>query len=225
MESAIIIQARINSQRLPKKILIKVGERPLIEHLLRNLSLIKLPIILAVPENTNDYVSYLKNKYNIEIFTGDEKNVLKRYYGAAVKYNIKNIIRVTGDNPFTSITCLKKILSDHINLDNDLSHYLDLPWGSGAEVISFNALEVSCKNVSDPFEKEHITQYIYRNRSNFKVYEPKAEGIYKNANIRLTVDNEEDLKRFQKIYNNVKPGERGIIETSDIISFLKSEND
>ena len=37
---------------------------------------------------------------NYQVFKGDEKNVLKRFYFCARKFKSKSILRVCADNPF-----------------------------------------------------------------------------------------------------------------------------
>ena len=61
----------------------------------------------------DDVIAELCLSKGIECFRGSEDNVLERYYLCAQKYNFKNIVRLTGDNPFTDIEELDNLINLH----------------------------------------------------------------------------------------------------------------
>jgi spore coat polysaccharide biosynthesis protein SpsF len=77
-----------------------------------------------------------------------------------------------------------------------LSHYLGIPLGSGVEVISADALAAAAAAADTPYEREHVTPWIYANRARFIVEEP---DLALDPGIRLTVDTAEDLARAERI--------------------------
>ena len=100
-----IIQARTGSTRLPKKMIKKLGNEKVIEWVIKRLKKSKKlnQIILATSTRYEDKKLIKIAKQNeISFFTGSEKNVLKRYYDAAKKFKVKNIVRICADNPFIS---------------------------------------------------------------------------------------------------------------------------
>lgn len=102
-KATVIIQARMSSTRLPKKVLKKIGRVTVIESILNRLKYTKRvdKIIIAIPNSKKDNFLYnfLLNR-GFNVFRGSEKNVLDRYLKASKKYNCKNIVRITGDCPF-----------------------------------------------------------------------------------------------------------------------------
>ena len=88
MNIVAIVQARMGSTRLPKKVMRNINGTPLIGVLLKRLSLSKKieKIILATSENVvNDpLVNYVRSLgYSVE--KGSENNVLERFYFTAEK--------------------------------------------------------------------------------------------------------------------------------------------
>ena len=92
MSIGVIVQARINSTRFPEKIMQIINGKSIIELLLKRLSFSKTvkKIIVAIPDNKKNkkLENFLKQK-KINVFSGDEDNVLKRYYDAAKKNKLK----------------------------------------------------------------------------------------------------------------------------------------
>ena len=84
----VIIQARMNSSRLPGKVLLKVNKKTLLEYLIERVKKINFinKIIIATTNNKSDKkIINLCKKLDIKYFCGSEKNVLKRVYDAAKK--------------------------------------------------------------------------------------------------------------------------------------------
>ena len=214
---AIIIQARGGSKRLPAKVHKTYAGKSMLDYLLTRLSYTKIKIILAIPRGEKKDFAYLEKSHDIQIFCGNEDNVLKRYYDSALKYKCDPIIRVTADNPFTSVSGIIKALSVFQKHKADLTYLEGLPYGTGCEVISFKALKTSYINAKDNFEKEHLTQYIYRNASKFNIKKSKAPKELTCPDLRLTVDNQIDFKRFKKIINLFQSSEDKYLLLKNII--------
>ena len=112
------IQARTGSTRLPKKMIKKLGNEMVIEWVIKRLKKSEklLQVILATSNRYEDKkLIEIAKKNEISFFTGSEKNVLKRYYDAAKKFKVKNIVRICADNP----------LVDHRQIDRLIKFYLN----------------------------------------------------------------------------------------------------
>ena len=97
-----IIQARINSSRLPRKVLKKIKGITFLELQLRRLVKSKkiTKIVLAFPDNSSSKALInLANKLGFTYVLGSEDNVLSRYYEAAKKAKADYILRLTSDCP------------------------------------------------------------------------------------------------------------------------------
>ena len=220
----IVLQVRLNSTRLPKKLLYKLQGITIFEHILIRLKSAKKPngVIVATTGNTISSINDILNKYDIGAVVGPEEDVLKRYAMAVDKYKIDNVIRATGDNPLVCINYIDKALLLHHKNSADLTTFSELPYGTGIEVIRASALIESDRVAKDPFEREHITQYIYRHDDIYKVVKAEPEEEFRLPKLRLTVDTIDDYKLMESIYNALWKGRPILLK--DVVDYLKKEN-
>ena len=171
---AAIIQARRGSTRLPDKVFLELSNKPLLEHVVNRLKKADLlqEIIIATTDLPNDnLIESWANSNKISVFRGSENNVLERYYEAAKKFQVDVIVRITADDPFKDYRLVDEAVS--VLIENKLdfvcnNNPVSFPEGLDVEVLTFNALEVSYNNVISDFDKEHVTQYIHKNKDKFK---------------------------------------------------------
>ena len=113
MSFSAIIQARMSSTRLPKKILLQYKKISPLDFLIKRLKKSKYlkDIIVATTKKKidNKIVNFCKKK-KIKYFRGDENNVLSRYYKIAKQNKSKIIIRITGDCPFVDYRIIDKFI-------------------------------------------------------------------------------------------------------------------
>lgn len=204
----IILASRIGSTRLPQKALKPMANcDSMLELIIKRLRSSKKAsdIIVATEEKSYNAFKNIFEKLKCNYFIGSEIDVLDRYTKAAKKFGGDIIVRATGDNPLVSIKALDSIADYHIKNNADLSYYDLLPYGSGVEVINYDALKYANDNSKDAFEHEHITQFHYRNADKFKIEKPKVSEEFAMPELRTTVDTIEDYKNictlFEK-YNN-----------------------
>ena len=114
---AIIIQARMNSTRLPKKVLAKLNEKSLFEFLVTRLkkSTLVNEIILATTNNSIDDPLYEKGKeLNLNIVRGNENDVLGRFFEASKVTDANVFIRVTSDCPFIDQFLIEDLINEFL---------------------------------------------------------------------------------------------------------------
>ena len=102
MRISAIIQARMGSTRLPGKVLMDIGSRPMLWRVINRLKYSKKlnDIILAIPDTKeNDILERFAEENRVKYFRGSEKDVLSRYYQTAKHFKCDLIIRITGDCP------------------------------------------------------------------------------------------------------------------------------
>ncbi|MFX1392109.1 MAG: cytidylyltransferase domain-containing protein [Promethearchaeota archaeon] len=207
----IIVQARMGSTRLPGKVLkILYKEDKVLDVLIKRLKLCKFVdqiIIATTPDKKNISIINLAKSYNISFFIGNENNVLKRYYKAAKKNNLNVIIRVTSDNPLVDPIIIDNMILffKEKNFDYIVNHHdkTNFPIGLGLEILSFRALEIAHKLAKSKFDKEHITPFIIKNPNLFKLKFYDINDIKKINNLRLTIDEKEDLIMVRKLYKKL----------------------
>ena len=202
MKATIIIQARMDSTRLPQKVMMKILGKPLIELQIERLKHCKNvdKIIVATSKNkSNDILCEFLNKIGIPIYVGDEEDVLKRYYFAAKKINAKNIVRLTADCPLIDPVIVDTYIQTFFNQNLDYI-YPDLSFAEGldTEVFTFQALEIAYNCAKRESEREHVTQYFHNNKEKFKTL--RLKNISNDSKYRITVDEAEDFYVVKRIF-------------------------
>jgi spore coat polysaccharide biosynthesis protein SpsF (cytidylyltransferase family) len=213
-----IIQARAKSTRLPNKVLLPFYHaNTILDIIVKRLSahFSGIPIILATTTNPADDIIETKYKKNnsIQVFRGNEKNVLKRFIDAAEKYKTEQIVRICSDNPFLSMTYLQTMIEGH---SKTLPDYTSFQFKDGnpaikshsglfAEMVSLHALRKVANITLDPLYCEHVTNYIYSHPSSFKINFIPVPDILNSYidKLRLTIDTKEDFENLQKLYLSV----------------------
>lgn len=223
MKIVCIIQARMGSKRLPGKIMKKINDISILEHVIRRVKKSKLidEIVIATTDlSKDDIVSEHAKELNVGVFRGNEDDVLSRYYYAAKEYNADLIIRITSDcpliDPYIIDECIDSYnLMEPNILTNAGGQNRTFPRGLDTEVFSFKELEHAFKNAKKDFEREHVTTYIYDNAKSIYYYKNKEDM----SNIRVTVDTKEDFELVNTIYKHFGNEEFFLAEIKEL--FLK----
>ena len=208
MNIGIIIQARTGSTRLPGKVLKKIGDKSLLEHILHRLNRLQHNVKIVIATSTlekDDRIEDFCLENRVDCFRGSEGDVLERYRLCAKQNKFNHIVRLTGDNPFIDIEELDKLIDLHIRSKSDYSRsFAVLPKGVGSEIFTFQALEESYTFGKKDNHKEHVNEYIEENESKFNISELDVRTEKNRPEISLTVDTPSDYKKACFIVENSK---------------------
>ncbi len=146
MTTGIIIQARLNSSRFPRKVMKEINGKKLIDIVVDECKRTGYQVIVATPDT--EIVDYLIEK--TDVFYGPENDVISRFYQCAKHHKLDTIVRVTAD--------AKNIRSELIQqqIDNH-AKYGDIVYGNFCEVFSFAMLEHYYENDKRVQTREHVT--------------------------------------------------------------------
>lgn len=223
---SILIQARLGSKRLKKKIFLKINSKTILDYMISQLKKIEneFPIIIITTHKKIDdeIINYCR-KNNISYFRGNEKNVLKRYYDASTKYKVKSIVRLTSDCPLVdpdTISNLYKIFQknnlDYITTDSSF------PDGNDVEIMNFKSLSKIYNSAKLNYQKEHPTQYIHDNIQLFKMKKVSCMNNYNH--LRYTLDEYEDYLLLDKLINELILNNKiQPFKLSDIIEIIEKK--
>lgn len=227
-----IIQARMNSKRLPGKVMMNIEGSPLIYWVIKSVINIKLydQIVIAIPKifkKNNKIVDYVKKFFpKVVFYRGSNEDVLDRYYKAAKKFNAKIITRITADDPLKDSNIIKKSLK--FFLKSNLDYYSNtlinsFPTGLDVEHFTFKTLKKIKLLAVTNYDKEHVTSYIKSNQKKFK-----CQNFLNRENlsrIRLTVDTKKDLNVIRKIFKIKKKSKKNfLINIKPLFDKKKYEN-
>lgn len=221
----IIIQARLGSTRLPNKIMLPAKGKALFQIQIDRLKKIDLPLYIATTTNQRDAeIIKFSALNNILYFTGNEENVLERYYECAAKFGLDVIIRITSDCPLIDADLIKAGLEEYLeekNRDLYLSNVLErtFPRGFDFEIFSFKLLEEAFTNAVDPADKEHVTPFIWKNKGGNVVLKHKVNKERNRSQYRVTLDTQDDYVLIKKLIEDYNSD---TLTGDEIISVLDS---
>jgi spore coat polysaccharide biosynthesis protein SpsF len=199
--TALILQARLDSTRLPNKAILPIGGRPLLERAMRALAAAPADrYILACPEDAAAAFAPLAAAVGFEVVVGPKEDVLARYVLAAEYCRADWIIRATGDNPFVFADAVAPILAEAEELEADYAAYAGLPYGAGVEVVRAAALRRAGAEAVLPAEREHVCPYLYNHPETFLLHRPAAPKAWRGGAMRVTVDTADDLARAELLF-------------------------
>lgn len=230
-----VIQCRVNSSRLPGKILYKIQGKTILEHMiirLKKCKYIEKLIICTSVSSENEPIVDICKANKIDYYKGDENNVLDRFYKASVYYNAENIIRCTGDCPLIDHNLVDNLICEfkrngfkHLNFRNkDITRNNTFPDGFDAEIFTFQVLKEAWLHDNSEFGKEHVTPYIV-NKYGMNYYKIPNVDRYDEQffyNFHYSVDTKEDFNRVSRIYDNLYPDNQDFT-IYDVLKFLESE--
>jgi spore coat polysaccharide biosynthesis protein SpsF len=205
-----ILQARMSSSRLPGKVMAPVLGEPMIgrqiERLQRAREIDRLLVATSSDPSDDALADYCKS-LDVGVFRGALNDVLDRYAKAVERIPAATtVVRVTADCPLTDPALIDKVIVHHLEVDADYTSNTltrTYPHGLDVEVIRRETLEQAWERANDPYEREHVTPYIYRHPERFRlagVAQHKSQ-----AGLRWTVDVPADLAFVREVYAKLYP--------------------
>lgn len=206
---AIIVQARMGSTRLPGKVLAHVQGQTLLAILLERLARVATPhrtVVATTSEAEDDAIESESRRLGVAVHRGSAEDVLARYRDAAAEVGAAEIVRITADCPLIDPAIVDRVVAELRTFGGDYaSNTLERTFPRGLDVEAFTraALESAHVKAQQPFEREHVTPFIYQHPDQFRlqnVANDFAEGME-----RWTVDTPEDLKLVTRILDALLP--------------------
>jgi len=214
---AVIVSARSSSSRLPNKALLKIkDEMCAIEIVIERAKMIGLPVILATSKDiSDDPLAKIGEEHNIQVFRGELKNKIKRWQDCFNKFNIEIAIEIDGDDLCYNFDLAKRALKEFKETEEIMIAPSNLIIGFFTYIISKRGMDKLFSVAKDEgLNTDIITKFIEKGKLKIQTLVPKDSEI--NNNVRLTLDYEEDLKFFRKIYEKFDV----LTPTSNIVEFL-----
>jgi spore coat polysaccharide biosynthesis protein SpsF len=221
VNSAVFITVRMKSSRLPRKALLEIKGKPVIEHLIDRLKLAKSPdlIVLCTSTHPDDAVLVdVARKNGIEYFRGSEDDKLDRYLNAARRYSIDFIVVTEGDNIFYGPDIIDGIMDLYLRTKADYISCPGLPLGTAPHGIKVEALERVCQIKSE--RDTEVWGGYFADSGLFKVEHLEIPAELRRPEIRMTLDYPEDYEFIKAIFDRLySPGK--VFSLRDILSLLR----
>jgi len=221
MKIGFLITARLKSTRLPKKLLKKIGDKTIIEHVIDRIkeSTPLDSIVLCTSTNMQDKeLIDVAIDNDIYYFNGNEEDVLQRLLDAAKLFDLDYLIGITGENPLFSIEYTNQIIEEAKKGEFDLITTKGLPIGCATYAVKIDALELICK-VKEVIDTE-IWGYLINQPTVFNNKYIKVEKGFNWPDLRITCDYPEDFEFLTATFKNTSYEER--LDLQKVLTYLKN---
>ena len=203
-----IIQARMGSSRLPGKSLLPLAGKPLIQHVIERAQAATMidSVLVATSTDALDdpLAAFVGEQMGVAVFRGHPTDVLDRYAGAARTVASEVIVRLTGDDPIKDPAIIDMVVGhfmrhsgryDYVSNNNPPTY----PEGLDVEVFPRALLIEAAAQAQDPYEREHVTPFLYRQPQRYRTFS-LALADEDHSRQRWTLDTDEDRRFFEALF-------------------------
>lgn len=219
-----IIQARMESTRLPGKVMVDLNGKSMLAHVIQRAGIIRgidQVIVATTSSISDDPIRVEARSLGVGVFSGSREDVLDRVYQAAKVYEGSIIMRLTADCPLLDPKLSRLVLDRFLKGDVDyVSNCLSAtyPDGLDTEVCSFEALERAWLESEEKSDREHVTSYIWENPQLFRI--GQVVNTEDMTGRRWTIDQPEDLQFIRQLIAH-SPDQELPLQFTEIIQILR----
>ena len=154
----ILIQARMESERLPGKTLMDINGKTLLERCVRGCEDAGFQAaVLTCSKEIADFC----DKNRIEVYEGHPTDLITRYRDAVEFYSIQQrFVRITADCPMVNTPLLYYMIAQAEAADLDFLTNCPSVDGHDIQICSVRLLNWLDEATSDPHHREHVFTYL-----------------------------------------------------------------
>lgn len=177
-------------------------------------------VVLGIAEGDENAVyKRFAQARGLDFIVGDEIDVLGRLVACGHAAAATDVFRVTSESPFPYFEAVEGAWTDYVKRGCDALFLDDIIDGCGFEIISLAALEASHRDGDDRHRSELCTLYMRENSEKFDIIRVSGPADLNRKDLRLTVDNPEDLVLARAVYQAFAD-EAPRIPVAGIVEFL-----
>jgi len=198
-----IIQARVGSQRLPRKVLTDIEGATMLARVVERVRASNRidEIVIATSDRPgDDAIVDEAAKLGVAVYRGSETDVLSRYVGAAQEHKADAVLRVTADCPLLDADVIDSVVGALVR-DVDYTsntHTRTYPRGLDVEAFHGDTLYRIARMATSPQAREHVTSFVMDAPELFRTRQICAE--IDDSVLRWTVDTSADLALVRTLY-------------------------
>lgn len=206
MRAITVITARLDSSRLPGKILLPLRNRPVLAHLCERLALAKLPdrVVLATTNSArDDELAAVAESLGLGVYRGPTEDIILRWLQTADAFTADLLVTCDGDD----------VLVDPMHVDRVVERFQDtgagyvtctgLPFGAAPSGVSRDALMRVCALKSESNTEGQGRFFLDPTVVRHEIVEAPSE--LHHAEARMTLDYPEDLEFFERLIEVLEP--------------------
>jgi|GEM_PF-188614 len=202
----VAVFARMDSSRLPGKVLTDLAGEPLLARVLDRVRQsgagAACTLVATSARRIDDPVADFANQQGVSVFRGSAMDVLGRAWALVQELDLDALVRISGDSPFIDPGLIDEAVGAWI-ADPELEivtnvHPRTYPPGVSVEVLSADLLDRLHYGTSDAEDREHVTRAVYAKPNAFHLLNVEVTDD-RFAGLSLTVDTDLDMARARKL--------------------------
>jgi len=224
-----ILQARLNSTRLPGKVLLPLAGAPLILRMVervRRARRIDRLVVATGDQASDDPLAQVLEDAGVDVFRGPLDDVLARFIGALDAFPADHVVRLTGDCPLIDPELIDATIALHLETGADYAQnrLVDrgFPKGQDVEVITARALRRASAAAMTREEREHVTWGVWNHPELYRVV--RLEPPTDEGHVRWTVDRPDDYDFVAAVYDALYSGDPAF-SSDDVRAFVRGRPD
>jgi spore coat polysaccharide biosynthesis protein SpsF len=206
-----IIQARMGSTRLPGKALADIEGMSMLARVVdrvRGARTVNRVIVATTTKPQDDGLAAHARDLGVDVFRGDEDDVLDRYYQAAVQHRLDIVVRITSDCPLLDPGVVDDAVGPLLVPGSRVEYASTglrrtFPRGLDVEVVPFVTLARVWRDAQAVHERAHVFPYIHEHPERFSTF--SVIDDVDRSHMRWTVDTPEDLMFVRQVYRELGP--------------------
>lgn len=224
------IEARMTSTRLPGKVLLPAGGKPMLTHLVDRLKAVPSlqEIVIATTVNTADQpLVDLAASAGIACFRGSENDVMARVIGAAESVQADVVVEITGDCPIIDPQIVEQIIRIFVANKADYvsnAHVRSYPDGMDVQVFSLDTLRRSAAMTQSKLDREHVTLHIRQHPELFSHLHVLAPPEIHWPELGLTLDEPKDYELITQVIEALQT-EKPLFSCLDAVRLMRSKSE
>lgn len=223
MRTGAFIVARLSSSRLPRKALLDIAGKPMIEHIVervRRARTIDTVVITTSEESSDDDLEAQAARIGVPCYRGPLANIMERVRAAAAFHRCGTVVEILGDNPLVHSDLIDEVVSLHRTGSNDYSANITREYAAHVAGRALFSVGIRVQAYSLSVAERHgdfpeylgaakdSTAYIYEHPETFRLGFLEAKGRWSPLNrpeINFAVNYRKNFEGVAQIFSRLYP--------------------
>lgn len=203
----VIVQARMNSSRFPGKVLYKIKDRPVLQHILDSVLCCCASDQIVVATSLHEFddpIAEFCAANSFGCFRGSLENVAERFLRVIEIHQPDVFLRISGDSPLFDYRTVEEacgLWESGLDLLTTVGGYQQS--GMHVEFVKSATFCAAYPKFSMPGHYEHVTKFFYENEEKFHIRRILSP-LPLNEKMKFSLDTNDDLRIIKEVFDRMK---------------------
>jgi spore coat polysaccharide biosynthesis protein SpsF len=217
----------MGSTRLPGKVLLPLGGRPLLERMLARVTRaaqVDDVVVATTTADADEPIRQLAADLGVACVSGHPTDLIERHLQAADRMSADAIVKIPSDCPLIDPEIVDEVVGHYRRHRARYDYVGNLrpatwPDGNDVEVLPRHVLGEAWLEASRAYEREHTTPFVWDRPERYRLGNvTMAGGVDLSTSHRLTIDYEEDYQVIAAVFDAL--GGAPLFSFTEIVDFL-----